>query len=90
MSLPEYSNNIKLVQSLFAWELYSGKKKIICHSEEEGRYLKTFLDIGLPEVEMPRDNTCLTKIIKDLEIIKANNQEVINSYLESILPLRMR
>ena len=90
MSLPEYSNSIKLVQSLFAWELYSGKKKIICHSEEEGRYLKTFLDIGLSEVDMPKDNIYLAKIIKDLEIIKTNNQEVINSYLESILPLRTR
>ena len=42
--LPENSDTIKIERDLFGWKLYSGKNFIECRSEDEGRFLKVFLE----------------------------------------------
>jgi hypothetical protein len=42
-----------------------------CHSEEEARYLKVFLEVGLDKVKVPQDESYLNAIIPDLEEIKS-------------------
>ena len=88
--LPDGSGEIKIEQDLFGWKLYSGKKFIECRSEEEARYLKIFLDAGLTEICVPKDDEYLKSVLPELEKSKAKTDAIINSYLEAILDRRIR
>jgi len=88
--LPDNSDDIKIERDLFGWKLYSGKDFIECRSEEEARYLKVFLDAGLREIRVPKDDEYLQNILPELERLKTRIDEIINSYLESILDCRIR
>lgn len=88
--LSDNSGEIKIERDLFGWKLYSGKAFIECRSEEEARYLKVFLDLGLDKVYVPKEDACLKEILKELEKLKAKTDEILNSYLETILDRRIR
>jgi len=87
---PENSGKIKIDRDLLGWKLYSGKKYIECRSEEEARFLKVFLDAELDEVYVPKDDEYLKTILPELERLKAKTDEIINSYLETILDRKIR
>jgi len=82
--LPENAGEIKIEKDLFGWKLYSGTNFIKCRSEEEARYLKIFLDAGLSEIYVPKDDEYLKIILSELEKLKTRIDEITNSYLESI------
>jgi len=88
--LLDNSGEIKITRNLFGWRLYSGKDFIECRSEKEVRYLKVFLDAGLREIRIPKDDKYLQNILSELERLKTKTDEVINSYLESILDRKIR
>lgn len=88
--LPDNSGNVKIEKDLFGWRLYSGKNFIQCRSEEEARYLKVFLDAGLREVYVPKDNEYLKSILPELEKLKAKTDEIINFYIDGILDHKIR
>lgn len=88
--LPNNSGEIKIERDLFGWKLYSGEDFVECHSEEETRYLKVFLDAGLREINVPKDDEYLQNILPELERLKTRIDEIINSYLESILDRKIR
>jgi len=89
-TLPKPSDEITIQQGLFGWKLTSGKGHIECHSEEEARYLKVFIEAGLDKVKVPKDESYLNDIISELEKLKARIDKVINSYLESIVNTKTR
>jgi hypothetical protein len=84
------SGEIKIERDLFGWKLYSGKKVIECRSEEEARYLKVFVDLGLTEIYIPKDDVYLKEVLQELERLKSKTDEILNSYLETILDRRIR
>jgi len=89
--LPKASGEVKIEQELYGWRLYySGKRHIECHSKEEARYLKVFLELGLDEVKIPKDDEYLKDILPELEELKAQIEQVINSYLESIVDTKAK
>ena len=88
--LPENSDTIKIGRDLFGWKLYSGKNFIECRSEDEARYLKVFLEAGLEKVRVPKDDEYLKTILTELETLKLKIDGIINSYLESILDIKIR
>ena len=88
--LPENSDLIKIEKDLFGWKLYSGKNFIECRSEDEARYLKIFLEAGLTKVRVPKDDEYLKTILTELETLKLKIDRIINSYLESILDIKIR
>ena len=88
--LPDNSGDVKIEKDLFGWRLYSGKNFIQCRSEEEARYLKVFLDAGLREVYVPKDNEYLKSILPELERLKAKTDEIINFYIDGILDHKIR
>lgn len=93
LSKKKFSDNsgeIKIDRDLFGWKLYSGKNFIECRSEEEARYLKVFLDLGLKEIYVPRDDVYLKEILPELERLKSKTDEILNSYLETILDRKIR
>jgi len=88
--LPKNSDEIKIDKDLFGWKLYSGKDYIECRSEEEARYLKIFLEAGLYEVQVPKNDDYLKAILPELENLKSKIDAIINSYLETILDNKIR
>jgi len=90
-NLPKASGTAKIEPEMYGWRLYySDKKYIVCPSEEEARYLKIFLESGLEEVKMPNDNRYLKTILPELEKLKARTDEIVNSYLESIVSTKIK
>jgi len=87
-----YNNKdeIKIIKDLYGWKLHFGKDAIECRSEEEARYLKVFFEAGLREIYIPKSPRYLQQIIPELEELKAKTDEIINSYLESILDPKMK
>lgn len=90
VELPSSSNETRIEQDLFGWKLYSGKDFIECRSEEEARYLKVFLDAGVTEVCVPKEDEYLKSILPELENLKRKIDEILNSYLETILNRKIR
>jgi hypothetical protein len=93
LSKKKFSDNsgeIKIDRDLFGWKLYSGKNFIECRSEEEARYLKVFVDLGLTEIYIPKDDLYLKEILLELEGLKSRTDEILNSYLETILDRKIR
>jgi hypothetical protein len=88
--LPENSDTIKIERDLFGWKLYSGKNFIECRSEDEGRYLKVFLEAGLAKVRVPKNDNYLKTILPELETLKSKIDRIINSYAETILDIKIR
>lgn len=88
--LPDNSGEIKIERDLFSWKLFSGKNFIECRSEEEARYLKIFADLGVTEVFIPKDDAHLNSILPELERLKTRADEILNSYLETILDRKIK
>ncbi len=88
--LPSNSEEIRIGRDLFGWKLYSGKDSLECRSEEEARYLKIFLEAGLDEARIPKDDEYLNAILPELETLKSKIDAIINSYLETILDKNIR
>jgi hypothetical protein len=88
--LPGNTDEIKIERDLFGWKLLSGKDLIECRSEEEARYLKVFLDLGFKEIYVPKDEVYLKSILPELERLKTRADEILNSYLETILDRKVR
>jgi hypothetical protein len=88
--LQDNSGEIRIERDLFGWKLYWGKNFLECRSEEEARYLKIFLDLGLDKVYIPKDDVYLKEILMELEKLKSKTDEILNSYLETILDRRIR
>ena len=88
--LPRPSDKILVEQDLYGWRLYSGKKHIACESEHEANYLKVWLEMELEKVKIPKDEEYLETILPELENLKKQIDEIVNSYLESILDSKTR
>jgi type I restriction-modification system DNA methylase subunit len=86
--LPKTSGVTKIEAGLFGWRVYSGRVHIDCSSELEARYLKVWTDVGIDKVKMPKDQSYLEEMISDLEKLKKENDEIVESYLESIIDVR--
>lgn len=94
---PYYSpHDMKIERDLFGWKIWynrAGRKSrlyIECRSEEEARYLKVLLDVGMKEIFVPKDNEYLKSILPELERLKKRTDEILNSYLETILNRQIR
>jgi len=90
VELPANRDETRIEQDLFGWKLYFGTDFIECRSEEEARYLKVFLDSGMTEIYIPKEDEYLKNIIPQLERLKKKIDEIVNSYLETVLDRKIR
>ena len=89
-TLPKATDEIEIKQSLLGWRLYSGKDDIDCASELEARYLKVWLEAGMEEVKVPKDEAYLKTIIPELESLKAKIDDAIKAHLSFIANVKTR
>jgi len=87
--LPKVSGEVKLEQELFGWRLSSGREHVDCTSEMEARYLKVWLEAGLDNIKIPKDEGYLEEIVPNLENLKQKTDEIFEDYLGSILDPRL-
>lgn len=91
VELPTNWGEPRIEQTLFGWELHGGKKDFIkCRSEEEARYLFVYLDAGMTEVKIPKGDDFLKKILPKLEKNKKKTDDIVNSYLRTVLNRKIR
>lgn len=88
--LPLQSSTMKISQDLFGWKLYSGKKFIECRSEAEARYLKVWIEAGMREISVPKDDEYLKTIVPELEALKKKIDDIIYEYSRGILNRQIR
>lgn len=88
--LPATDGDVRVEKDLFGWVLVVNGTKVQCASEAEARFLRVFRDAGMTEVKVPEDEDYLRSILPELERLKARTDEIVESYLESILDPRMR
>ena len=88
--LPKVTNKVEIVHEIFGIRIKADKEYIECDSEDEARYLKVFIEAGLNEVKIPEDKQFLNSMLTELEEVKKRNDDIINSYLDSILNKKTR
>ena len=90
-NLPANSGKIEIKQDLFGCKLFFGKKEFLeCRSEDEARYLKVWMESGVREISVPKDEEYLKDIVPELEALKSKIDQVIHDYTFGILNRRIR
>ncbi|MBI3600111.1 MAG: hypothetical protein HY097_05655, partial [Nitrospinae bacterium] len=84
------TNEIYIKNELFGWRLISGKEHVDCQSEAEAEYLKIWLESGLDEVKVPKDETYLLKILPELKNLKEKISQIISDHISSITSQKLR
>jgi hypothetical protein len=90
VQLPMRKRPLEVVNELFGWSVKSGRQQLHCETEEAARYLKVFIDAGLPEVMISSNHSILKRTILEFEKIKAENDNIIETQLESVLNVKLQ
>ena len=89
--LPTNSGKIEIKQDLFGCKLFFGKKEFLeCRSEDEARYLKIWMESGVREISVPKDEEYLKTVVPELEALKKKIDQVIHDYTFGILNRKIR
>jgi len=86
----EFDAEIKIEPGLFGYRLHSDGGYIELDTEEEARYCKVFLEIGLRQVMVPEDLDYLKSILPDLEHLKTRHDFYINDRMEFLLSRKLK
>jgi hypothetical protein len=85
-----YLPNMRIEKDLFGWKIHytrPGRKStrfIECRSEEEARYLKAWIDSGMVEILVPKDDEYIKEILTELEYLKRRTDEILNKWLRTV------
>jgi len=74
----------------FGWLLSSGKDHIECQSEAEAEYLKIWLESGLEEIKIPKDESYISKILPELKALKEKIDQIISDHISSITSQKLQ
>jgi len=84
--LPKVKGQIRIEKDLYGVRLYYSSKKFLnLEDEETARYLKIFLEIGLDEIKIPKDQDYLKNILPELEYLKQKIEKILTSNLNFII-----
>ncbi len=84
------TEDIHIKNGLFGWRLSSGKDHIDCQSEAEAEYLKIWLESGLEEVKVPKDESYLIKILPELKALKEKIDRIISEHISTITSQKLQ
>jgi type I restriction enzyme M protein len=82
--------DIQIKNELFGWRLSSGKDHIDCQSEAEAEYLKIWIESGLEEVKVPKDESYILKILPELKALKEKIDQIISDHISSITSQKLQ
>ena len=91
-----FLENMEIKKELFGWKIFytrPGRKSldvIECRSKEEAHYLGILIDSGMMEISVPNEDEYIKSILPEMERIKTKIDEILNSYLETILDRKIR
>ncbi|MEW6162872.1 MAG: N-6 DNA methylase [Nitrospirota bacterium] len=74
----------------FGWLLSSGKDHIECLTEAEAEYLKIWLESGIEEVKVPKDESYTSKILPELKDLKEKIDQIISDHISSITSQKLQ
>jgi len=74
----------------WGWRLSSGKDHIDCSSEAEAEYLKIWLESGLEEVKVPKDESYIIKILPELKDLKEKIDHIISDHISTITSQKLQ
>ncbi len=72
------------------WLLVSGKDHIECQTETEAEYLKLWLETGLEEIKVPKDEAYISKILPELKALKEKIDRIISDHISSITSQKLQ
>ncbi len=78
------TKDIQIKNELFGWRISSGKDHIDCQSEAEAEYIKIWLETGLEEIRVPKDEAYIAKILPELKALKEKIDQIISDHISSI------
>jgi hypothetical protein len=84
------TREIHIKNELWGWRLSSGKEHIDCQSEAEAEYLKIWLESGLKEIKVPKDEDYLLKILPEIKSIKTKTDRTISDHISSITSQKLQ
>lgn len=84
------AKDIQIKNELFGWRLSSGKEHIDCQSEAEAEYLKIWIESGLEEVKVPKDESYISKILPELKELKERIDRIISDHISSITSQKLQ
>ena len=82
--------DIQIKNELFGWRVSSGKNHMDCDNEAEAEYLKIWLESGLEEVKVPKDETYISKILPELKSLKEKIDQTISDHISSITSQKLQ
>ena len=88
--LPEIGNNLTIEKGLYGWKIKGDKGSLQCTSEVEAEFLKIWLEIGSKSISIPKDEAYLLKVTAELKALKKEIDDIIDSYLSSILDSKLK
>lgn len=88
--LPNLGNNLKIEKGLYGWEVKGDRGALQCTSEAEAEYLKIWIEVGAKMVCVPKDEKFLSKIAEEFESLKREIDDIIDSYLGSVLDTKLK
>ncbi len=84
------TKDIHIKNELFGWRLLSGKDHIDCQSEAEAEYLKIWLESGLEEIKVPKEESFILKILPELKALKEKIDHTIYDHISSITSQKLQ
>jgi hypothetical protein len=84
------TKNVLIKNELFGWRVSSGKNHVDCQSETEAEYLKIWIESGLEEVKIPRDESYISKILPELKTLKEKIDQIISDHISSITSQKLQ
>jgi len=81
---------VHIKNELFGWRLSSGNDHIDCQNEAEAEYLKIWLESGLEEVKVPKDESYISKILPELKSLKEKIDRIISDHISSITSQKLQ
>jgi len=89
-ALPSSSEEVLVEKDLFGWKLRVDGKTAPCRSEVEARFIGIFLEAGMTELMVPKDDDYLREILPELEKMKVRLEQVFEHYAQGIRNPRTR
>jgi len=81
---------VEIKNELFGWRIFSGKDHIDCSSEAEAEFLKVWLESGLEEIKIPKDELYISKILPELKALKEKIDRIISDHISSITSQKLQ